>query len=216
MTPTTITQQLETAGMVPVVTLTRQDQALPLAGALSRAGLPVAEITLRTLHGLEGIRQISRECPDMLVGAGTVLNRSQAEEALCAGAGFIVSPGLVPEVVTFCLEQQVPVFPGICTPTEVCQALSLGVTHLKFFPAKTFGGLSTLKAILSVFSEVRLMPTGGITRDNAVDYLSNPGVLCCGGSYIAPKKLLEARDFDAITCIAADTAALVKKIRAQK
>ena len=216
MTPTTITQQLETAGMVPVVTLTRQNQALPLAGALSRAGLPVAEITLRTPHGLEGIRQISQQCPDMLVGAGTVLNLSQAKDALGAGAGFIVSPGLVPEVVTFCLEQQVPVFPGICTPTEVCQALSLGVTHLKFFPAKAFGGLSTLKAILSVFNEVRLMPTGGITRDNAADYLSNPGVLCCGGSYIAPPKLLEAQDFDAISEIAADTAALVKKIRSQK
>lgn len=122
----------------------------------------------------------------------------QARAVADAGAKFIVSPGFVPEVVSWCQEQEMPVFPGVCTPTEVCQALAQGLKDLKFFPASNYGGLSTIKALLSVFGDIRLMPTGGINLENCADYLTTPGVLCCGGTFITPLQLIEKGDYPAI------------------
>lgn len=210
-----LSRQLSAAGVIPVVTIPSVNQARPLAEALVQGGLPVAEITLRTAEAIRCIELIRQANPEMVVGAGTVLTVQQARDAVAAGAQFIVSPGTVREVISWCLDQQVPVYPGVCTPTEVCRALELGVKDLKFFPASIFGGLRTAKALLSVFTDIRLMPTGGISLDNAAEYLLTPGILCCGGSYIAPSNLLREENYSAISRLASETVALVNKVHSK-
>lgn len=211
--PASLPTRLADAGVIPVIRLTHQAQAVPLVDTLSQGGLPVAEITLRTSCAVDCIEMICRTYPDFLVGAGTVVTLPQAKAVAEAGAKFIVSPGLVPEVVTWCIDQNMPVFPGVCTPTEICQALSFGLKDLKFFPASHYGGLSTVRALLSVFNDIRFMPTGGIDLTTCSDYLKTKGVLCCGGSFVTPLDLIENGDYPAILKIVQQTAAVVDRVR---
>ena len=208
-----LSARLADAGVVPVIRLTHAAQAIPLVDTLNQGGLPVAEITLRTPCAVDCIKIITNTYPDFLVGAGTVVNLDQAKTVTAAGVKFIVSPGFVPEVVAWCLDQNMPVFPGVCTPTEICQALSFGLRDLKFFPASLYGGLPTIKALLSVFSDIRFMPTGGISLTTCGDYLKTPGILCCGGSFVTPLDLIEKRDYPAVLEIVKQTAAVVATVR---
>ena len=194
-----ILERIEQLGIVPVVKIDDAGQAVPLARALLGGGLPVAEITFRTEAAEDAIRNIVAQVPDMLVGAGTVLTTDQAKRAIDAGVRFIVTPGLSPKVVEFCLEREMPVTPGVATPTDIQTALELGLDILKFFPAEAFGGLSTLKALSAPFGAVRFIPTGGISADNLVDYLMFPKVLACGGSWMVKDTLIKNGRFDEIT-----------------
>jgi len=184
--------------IVPVIVIDEPDDAVPLARALSDGGLPVAEVTLRTPRALDALRRIAAEMPDMLVGAGTVLSPAQAAEARSAGARFIVAPGFSQGVVEFCQGVALPVFPGVCTPTEIEMALGAGLSILKFFPAEPMGGLAFLKAVAAPYTTVSFLPTGGIGPSNLASYLAFPRVVACGGSWMAPNDWIAARQFDRI------------------
>ena len=194
-----VLEQIQRIGVVPVVAIDDASHAPALARALLAGGLPVAEITFRTAAGEEAIRRIAEEAPELLVGAGTVLNLNQAEAALFAGAKFIVSPGLDEETVLFCQRKGLPVFPGCATPTEMQKALNLGLTHLKFFPAEQAGGVAYLKAVSAAYPMLRFMPTGGIGLHNLRDYLSFGKIFACGGSWMCSKDLINAGRWDEIT-----------------
>lgn len=200
-------------GLVPVVKIERVEDAVDLARALLAGGLPCAEITFRTEAAEEAIRQISFSLPDMLVGAGTVLSVDQAERAVSAGAQFIVFPGFNQKVVDWCLENEIPVIPGVVTPTEIEMARDRGLEILKFFPAEAMGGIATLKAIGAPYGDVKFVPTGGINRDNLADYLALPNVHCCGGSWLVKANLISAGKFDEITQLTQDAMSLVRKVR---
>lgn len=208
-----ILQQLENVGLVPVVAIEQAEDAPQLGRALLAGGLPCAEITFRTAAAAEAIRLMATECPDMLVGAGTVLTVEQAQQAVAAGAKFIVSPGFDSDVVDWCLANNVPITPGVATPTEVGLALKKGVTVQKFFPAEAIGGVKSLKAIVAPYGGVKFIPTGGINANNLGDYLSLPMVHACGGSWMVKKQLISAGEFDKITELTAEAIAIVKKIR---
>lgn len=197
--------QLSALRVLPVLVIPDSSQALPLADALSRGGLPVAEVTLRTATALESIRRISAERPDVTVGAGTVLNEKQAAEAVKAGASFLVSPGLNPAVVEYCQSQSIPIFPGVVTPTEIEVALRLGLKVLKFFPAEPAGGLRYLQAVCGPYSDVKFIPTGGMKRTLMADYLATGRVIACGGSWMAPESWLVAGDFNRVERETVDT-----------
>lgn len=183
--------------VIPVVSLERADDAPRLADALVEGGLPCVEITFRTPAALDAIRIMAgRE--DIFVGAGTVLSVNQVQAAKDAGARFIVSPGFNPAVARYCVEMKIDFTPGVCTPTEVGQALEYGLNVVKFFPAEAFGGLKTLKAISAPFPEVRFIPTGGINPGNLQGYLEFSKVLACGGTWIASPEALAAGRFDEI------------------
>jgi 2-dehydro-3-deoxyphosphogluconate aldolase/(4S)-4-hydroxy-2-oxoglutarate aldolase len=184
--------------LVPVIVIDDPDSAPSLARALVNGGLPCAEITFRTKGARASIERISAECPDLLVGAGTILTVQQAIEAMNAGARFIVSPGFGPEVVDYCLEHGIPVFPGVATPTEIQAALSHGLRVLKFFPAQPLGGIQYLKAISAPFGAVDFMPTGGVGLMNLGEYLHFPRVVACGGSWMATSERIAAKDFAGI------------------
>lgn len=177
--------------IVPVVVIKKLEDTLPTLKALCDGGLPIAEITFRTECAEEAIRQGIKEFPNMLIGAGTVINALQAETAINAGAKFIVSPGLSSEVAKVCKEQNIPYIPGIVTPTEIIQAIELGLTTLKFFPAESFGGLKTIKALSAAFPQVSFMPTGGIDESNVKDYLAFDKIIACGGSFMFKWDLAE-------------------------
>lgn len=200
-------------GLVPVVKIERVEDAVDLARALLAGGLPCAEITFRTEAAEEAIRQISSRLPNMLVGAGTVLSVDQAERAVSAGAQFIVFPGFNQKVVEWCLENEIPVTPGVVTPTEIEMARDRGLEILKFFPAEAMGGIATLKAIGAPYGDVKFVPTGGINRDNLADYLALPNVHCCGGSWLVKANLISAGKFDEITQLTQDAMSLVRKVR---
>lgn len=185
-------------GIVPVVKIEDARHAVPLAQALKQGGLPVAEITFRTDAAEEAIRAIAGNEPDILLGAGTVLTMDQAKRAIDAGARFIVAPGLNPKVVRYCLDQNVPITPGISNPTDIEAALDLGLNVLKFFPAEAFGGLKTLKAMSAPYGMIRFIPTGGINAGNLNDYLAFPKVLACGGSWMVKADLIAAEKFATI------------------
>lgn len=184
--------------IVPVVKLDRVEDALPLAKALMDGGLPVAEITFRTEAARESIRRIRETYPQMLCGAGTVINKKQAEEAVAAGAAFIVSPGFSREVTEYALSQNVPVLPGCCTPAEIMYALEYGLTAVKFFPARQYGGLDTIKALAAPFPNVRFMPTGGINTANLREYLDCDKIFACGGSWMVAPELIKAGSYQEI------------------
>ena len=208
-----IFEQIHAAGILPVIALDSADQAVPLAKALAAGGIPAAEVTFRTAAGEESIRRIAQVCPEVLVGAGTVLSIEQADRAIEAGAGFIVSPGTNPAVVRHCLERGVQPRPGVVTPTEIESALGLGLEVLKFFPAEPSGGLGMIKALAAPYGQVRFIPTGGISAANAADYLRYPKVLACGGSWMVKKELVDAGKFSEIQALAAEAAAIVKAVR---
>lgn len=192
-------ERIRRVGIVPVIKITHPDQALPLARALDRGGIPVAEVTFRTEHAAEAIRRIALEMPDMLTGAGTVTRTEQADEALEAGARFVVTPGFNPKVVDHCIQRGIPVVPGAPTTSDIEQALERGLSVVKFFPAEAMGGLPYIKAVAAPYAGVSFMPTGGISPGNLADYLANPRVLACGGSWMVDAKLIGAGQYEEIT-----------------
>ena len=184
--------------VIPVIVLESADDAVPLAKALVAGGLPAIEITLRTDAALESIARVAAEVPDALVGAGTILNARNWEQAVNAGSKFIVSPGLTSELVAAAEGHDVPLLPGSVTSSEIMKAMEWGYTHLKFFPAEQAGGASYLKSCASVFGAVKFCPTGGISVNNAQDYLGLGNVLCVGGSWVAPKDMVSNGNWDGI------------------
>ena len=197
--PDSVTRTFFESGLVPVVVLTQAEKGVALARAIQAGGLNSMEITLRTSAALEAIRQTVCQAPDILVGAGTVHSVAMAQQAVEAGARFIVSPGLDRAVVDWCQERDIPVFPGVSTPTELEVALELGLTTVKFFPAEQSGGAAMLHALASPYQGMRFMPTGGIRLENLSQYLRLPNVLACGGSWMCPGHMIEEGRFDEIT-----------------
>lgn len=191
-------ERLRAVRVVPVITIDDPENAVPLAHAMAAGGLPCAEITFRTPRAGEALRRICAEAPEMFAGAGTVLTPTQAKAARDAGAQFVVAPGFNPRVVDYCLENGIPVFPGIATPTEVEAALEKGLTTLKFFPAEPMGGLTYLKAMAAPYVDVSFMPTGGINAANIGAYLAFKRVVACGGSWMAPADWIAEKQFDRI------------------
>ncbi|NJN19666.1 MAG: bifunctional 4-hydroxy-2-oxoglutarate aldolase/2-dehydro-3-deoxy-phosphogluconate aldolase [Oscillochloris sp.] len=200
---------LEQIGVVPVITIERADAALPLARALHAGGIPCAEITFRTAAATAAIARIAGALPDMLVGAGTVLTVAQAEQAVAAGARFLVSPGFAPALAAWCRTRSIPLLPGVATPTEVMQALDYDLRVLKFFPAEEAGGVAMLRALAGPFAQVRFVPTGGISPANLRDYLALPNVIACGGSWMAGSRLINTGQWAEITSLAAQARELV-------
>lgn len=196
--------------IVPVVKLDHIEDALPLAKALIDGGLPVAEITFRTDAAEESIRVIRNTYPEMLCGAGTVVNIDQAERAVAAGAAFIVSPGFTKDVVEYAARKNIPVLPGCCTPTEIIDAMNHGLNVVKFFPAKQYGGLDTIKALAAPFPGIRFMPTGGINTGNLREFLDNDKIYACGGSWMVADSLIKEKRFDEITRLTKEAVELAK------
>lgn len=190
---------LRDAGIVPVIKISDSARAAGLASALCAGGIPVAEVTFRTSAAAEAIYNMRAAHPEMLVGAGTILTSSSLDEAICAGAQFIVSPGLNPKTVEKAMAHDIPIIPGCMTPTEIELAMSMGLDFVKFFPAEAAGGVKFIKAVSAPYSEMRFMPTGGISVKNAADYLSLPCVVCCGASFIATDEQIMNDRFDEIT-----------------
>jgi 2-dehydro-3-deoxyphosphogluconate aldolase/(4S)-4-hydroxy-2-oxoglutarate aldolase len=188
-------KQLAEMRVLPLIVIDDPADALPLAHALIDGGLPCAEITFRTPRAAEAIRIVADSSLDILLGAGTVLTLRQAADSRAAGAQFIVTPGFNPAVVDYCQENEIPVFPGVCTPTEVEAALQKGLDVLKFFPAEPMGGAPFLKAISAPYSMVRFIPTGGINLNNLPAYLALDSVVACGGSWLAPQEWIRAKSF---------------------
>lgn len=209
----TMYEQIEKTGIIPVVVLDDAKNAEPLAQALCDGGLPCAEVTFRTAAAEESIRIISEKFPDMLVGAGTVLTTEQVDKAVAAGAKFIVSPGLNPKVVKYCIDKGVPIIPGTCNPSDIEAALELGLNVVKFFPAEAAGGLKMIKAMSAPYVGVRFMPTGGINAQNVRDYLAFDKIIACGGSWMVKGALINEGKFDEIRALTAEAAAIVKEYR---
>jgi 2-dehydro-3-deoxyphosphogluconate aldolase/(4S)-4-hydroxy-2-oxoglutarate aldolase len=193
-----VTRTLARLRVIPVVVLERADDASALGAALKAGGLPCAEVTFRTESAAEAIHILAQD-PDLLVGAGTVLDPEQVDRALEAGARFIVSPGFSPAVVSYCLKHSVPVYPGVATPTEMQMALEAGVTNVKFFPAEASGGARALAAMSAPFSMMRFIPTGGITPANLASYLELRSVIAVGGSWMVAPEVVANRDFEEVT-----------------
>lgn len=194
-----VISQFQKLGIIPVVKIDHAKDAVPLAKALCEGGLPVAEVTFRTDAAEEAIRLMCEACPDMLVGAGTVLTTEQVDRAVAAGAKFIVSPGLNPKVVAYCLEKKIPITPGTSSPTDIEAALELGLDVVKFFPAEASGGIAKIKAMSAPYPNVRFMPTGGINAKNLSSYLDFPKIVACGGSWMVSGELINSGNFDEIT-----------------
>lgn len=193
-----ILTQFQKLGIIPVVVINDAKDAVPLAKALCEGGLPVAEVTFRTDAAEEAIRQMAEACPEMLVGAGTVLTTEQVDRAVAAGAKFIVSPGLNPKVVKYCLDKNIPITPGTSSPTDIEAALELGLEVVKFFPAEQSGGIAKIKAMAGPYTKVKFMPTGGINAQNLKSYLDFPKIIACGGSWMVSGDLIKAGNFDEI------------------
>ncbi len=203
----TLKQTLRDIRVIPVIKLEQESSAVPLADALLAGGLPAAEITYRTSAAPGAIRMLKDQRPDMLVGAGTILTIEQAKSAIEAGASFLVSPGFNDEVVKYALDQNVPFIPGVNSPTQVEMGLKRGLGILKFFPAEVSGGVNMLKALGSVY-EVLFMPTGGVSAQNMLDYLSLSNVIACGGSWMVKPELISQGRFDEITQLTKDAVEL--------
>lgn len=205
-----IIEKISKLGIVPVVAIDSADDAPKLGKALIDGGLPVAEITFRTAAAADAIWLMADQCPDLLIGAGTVLTIAQAETAVANGAKFIVTPGFDAGVVGWCISNQIQVIPGVMTPTEINMALNMGLNVLKFFPTEAAGGVQTLKAVSAPYGDVKFIPTGGIDPENLLEYLSLPSVLACGGSWLVKKSLIAASDFQTITKLTREAVQLVK------
>lgn len=204
---------LESLGIVPVVVLDNVEDAAPLAHALTAAGMKSAEVTFRTDCAAACIRAMAEAEPEMCVGAGTVLTPDQLEQALEAGAQFIVSPGFDEEIVRTCIERNAPVLPGTVTPSEVSAARRLGLTVTKFFPAAQYGGLTTIKALAAPFVGHRFMPTGGVSTENVETYLSCPSIIACGGTWMVKPSLFADGDFTGVTKVATEAMKVVHSVR---
>lgn len=196
-----IMQRIFLCGLVPVIKVNRAEDALPLCRALLAGGIDVAEITFRSAAAADAIAQVATQLPAMLTGAGTVHSVAQATRAIAAGAQFIVSPGLNPDVVRHCQQAGVPVLPGVSSPTDLETALTLGLDTVKFFPAENLGGLVAIQAIAAAYGEVRFMPTGGINENNLGAYARHPKIFACGGSWMVPESLVGIGDWAGITAL---------------
>ncbi|GAI37752.1 unnamed protein product, partial [marine sediment metagenome] len=194
-----ILEKIGELGIVPVVKIEKAEDALPLGRALIDGDLPIAEITFRTSAAEKSIKSLTKELPTLLVGAGTVLTIKQVKEAVSAGAKFIVSPGFNPKVVDYCIENSIPITPGINNPTQIEMALERGIEVVKFFPAEASGGLPLLESMSAPYSGIKFIPTGGINLDNLTSYLSNKKVHACGGSWMVKANLISSGNFDEIT-----------------
>ena len=208
-----ITERFEKIGVVPVVVLEDAKDAVPLATALVEGGLPCAEVTFRTEAAEESIRLMTEQFPEMLVGAGTVLTVEQVDAAVGAGAKFIVSPGFDAEIVDYCLKNEIPVFPGCISPSEVAQAIKRGLNVVKFFPAEPAGGIAMIKAMAAPYTGLKFMPTGGINAKNLEEYLSSDKIVCCGGSWMVKGELVKNGEFDKIRQLTEEARRLVDSIR---
>lgn len=195
-------------GIVPVVQLDDSDDAIPLADALKSGRLPMAEVTFRTDAAEESIARISAQCSDFTVGAGTVVNVGQAKRAIDAGAAFVVCPGLNKQVIEYCLGRDIPVIPGVVTPTEIMSALELGVRVVKYFPANLFGGISGINSLASVFRDVDFMPTGGVNIANLGEFLAHQRVAACGGTWMVKPELIAAGDFERVSVLSEEAVAV--------
>ncbi len=204
-----VISEMEKYRLVPVVVIENADDAEPLAKALMDGGLPCAEVTFRTASAADAIGRLS-SIEGLLLGAGTVLSVDQVKKAVYAGARFIVSPGFNPKVVGYCVENGIPVVPGVCTPTEIEAAMEFGLKVLKFFPAEACGGVDTLKAISAPYSMVKFVPTGGIGPANVMNYLRFSKVLACGGSWMVKKETISAKKFEDITRLTREAVSLIK------
>lgn len=210
-----VAEKIQKMGVVPVVVLNDAKDAAPLAKALCGGGLPCAEVTFRTDAAEESIRMMTTEYPEMFVGAGTVLTIDQVDRAVNAGAKFIVSPGFDPEIVDYCLEKNIPGFPGCITPSEVAQAVKRGLKIVKFFPAEQFGGVATIKAMAAPYVGLKFMPTGGVNAKNLESYLSCDKIIACGGSWMVKGDLVRDGKFDEIQKMTEEAVKLVADIRSR-
>lgn len=193
-----IVRRLSKFGIVPVIKIENLEDAVPLAKALCAGGLPVAEVTFRTSCAAQAIKAMKEACPEMIVGAGTVLNPTQVQEAVEAGSEFIVSPGLNPTTVQYCIDHQIPILPGTACPSDMEKAIELGLDVVKFFPAEANGGLKSIKAMAAPYSQLKFMPTGGINPNNLNEYLAFDKIVACGGTWMVPNDLMKAKDFKGI------------------
>ena len=208
-----VLEKIQKIGIVPVVVLDDAKDAAPLAKALCEGGLPCAEVTFRTAAAEESIRIMSEQFPEMLVGAGTVLTTEQVDRAVAAGAKFIVSPGVNPRTVKYCVEKGILITPGCANPSDIEQALENGLDVVKFFPAEPAGGLKMIKAMAAPYVGVKFMPTGGINQNNVRDYLAYDRVLACGGSWMVKGDMVAAGEFDKIKELAKEAVEIVKESR---
>ena len=195
---TAMNEALRSGGILPVVAIDKIEYAVPLATAIVEAGLPGMEITFRTECAADAIRAIRKAFPDLLIGAGTILSRALANEALAAGADFLVTPGFNPKVVTYAIEKNVPVYPGVTTPAEIEEAMEMGLEVLKFFPAEMSGGIAKLKILAGPYKNIKFIPTGGIDEKNFKDYLALDNVVAVGGSFMIAKKAMTTGNFEAV------------------
>jgi len=210
----TVLKHVQEIGIIPVVVLDRVEDAVPLGRALIEGGLPCAEVTFRTEATEEAIRVMSETFPELLVGAGTVLTTDQVDRAVAAGAKFIVSPGLNPRIVKYCVEKGIVIVPGCANPSDIEQALENGLEVVKFFPAEAIGGLKLIKAMAAPYVGVKFMPTGGINAVNVREYLAYDRIVACGGSWMVSGKLIKEGKFDEITELVKEAAQIVKECRA--
>ncbi len=201
--------QLALAGLIPVIKVNDAQDAVPLCKVLQDGGLPVAEITFRTAAAEEAIRLVHEQVPDVLLGAGTVLTPEQADRAWAAGARYIVSPGFNPRVVRHCLDKGYPILPGCSSPSDIEQALEMGLSAVKIFPAGALGGIATIKALAGPYPQMHYVPTGGVNANNLMDYLNFPKVLACGGSWMVPQDAVGAKDWGKIQALAAQAVDLM-------
>lgn len=209
----TVLEKIRKMGIVPVVVIENEKDAVPLADALCNGGLACAEVTFRTAAAGEAIRLMKEAHPEMLVGAGTVLTVDQVDRAVQAGAEFIVSPGFDPEIVDYCIKKKIPVLPGCITPSEAAQAVRRGLSVIKFFPAEQAGGLAFIKAMAAPYTSLSFMPTGGINPENVKKYLEYDRIFACGGSWMVKGKLITEGRFDEIEKLTREAAEIVKNIR---
>ena len=209
----TFLEKVFETGIVPVVVLNNVEDAVPLAGALLKGGIDFMEITFRTECAAECISVISKEVPDMTVGAGTVLNIEQAKLAVDCGAKFIVSPGLDEATVKWAIENDIPVIPGTVTPTEIMKAISLGLKVVKFFPADVYGGIKAIKALSAPFGQVKFLPTGGVSEANLNEFAANKSVIAVGGSWVCKKDDIINHDWDKITMLSENAVKIIKENR---
>lgn len=209
----TFSERVFNTGIVPVVVLNNVEDAVPLANALLKGGIDFMEITFRTECAAECIAKISKEVPEVVVGAGTVLNVEQAKLAVENGAKFIVSPGLDEETVTWAIGNNIPVIPGCVTPTEIMKAISLGLKVVKFFPADVYGGIKAIKALSAPFGQIKFLPTGGISEANLKDFIENKSVAAIGGSWVCKKDDIANHDWDKITSLSENAVKIIKETR---
>lgn len=209
----TFSEKVFDTGIVPVVVLNNVEDAVPLSRALLKGGIDFMEITFRTDCAADCIEVISRDVPEMTVGAGTVLNAAQAKLAVEKGAEFIVSPGLDEETVIWCLNNNIPVVPGAVTPTEIMKAVSLGLKVVKFFPADVYGGIKAIKALSAPFGQIKFLSTGGVSESNLREFIENKSVAAVGGSWVCKKDDILNHDWDKITDLSSNAIKIIKETR---